>query len=63
MQSWLAFLKFVNLFLIHVRVYLIQLFVIQFISVIEQVSDIFYILWFHTPVKHHNITEILLKFH
>jgi hypothetical protein len=46
---------------IHGEVYLIQHYVIQFVSDLRQVSGFLRVLRFPPPTDCHNITEILLK--
>ena len=51
---------YVSLNLTHGEVYLIQHYVIKFVSYLRQVSGFIEVLGF-SPTDRHNITEILLK--
>jgi hypothetical protein len=53
--------KVVSLNPVHGEVYLIQLYVIKFVSDLRQVDGFLWVLWFPPPIKHQNIAEMLWK--
>ena len=62
MQSVPITTKVVSLNPVHGKVYLIQHYVIKYVSDLRQVGDFLRVLWFSTnKTDRHDITEILLK--